>query len=140
MYWETLPKGQYFLMHSLWQISGTHPRTENIDDANEHNVDICRQAKCHHFPRLRCAKSPALGKSLGSRVESGIHSLIHGYLNTSIHSSSRQSVQIQCQKSCYGRKVWILKVKKITLYYLVGMCSTIFLKVCSFQMEAELLM
>ena len=120
MYLEILPKGQYFLMHSLWRISGIHPRTENIDDANEYNVDICRQAKCHHFPRLRCAKSPALGKSLGSRVESGIHSLIHGYLNTFLLSAEctdsmpevmlwKKSLDIESEKNyiiLFGRDVF----------------------------------
>ena len=28
------PKGQYFLIHSLGQISGAHPRVENINNAS----------------------------------------------------------------------------------------------------------
>ena len=30
LYWEILPQGQYFSMHSLGQISGTHPLAKKI--------------------------------------------------------------------------------------------------------------
>ena len=30
LYWEILPQGQYFLIHSLGRISGTHPFTEKF--------------------------------------------------------------------------------------------------------------
>ena len=47
--WETLPKGQYFPIHSPGQISETHVwkiLTCFCNDADRHNVDVCRQAKC----------------------------------------------------------------------------------------------
>ena len=30
--YQYCPQGQYFPVHSLWRISGTHPRAENIDN------------------------------------------------------------------------------------------------------------
>ena len=34
VYWEILPKGQYFFLYSKGQISRTHSRLENIDNAS----------------------------------------------------------------------------------------------------------
>ena len=33
VYWQILPKQQYFSIHSLGRKSGLHPHAENIDNA-----------------------------------------------------------------------------------------------------------